>query len=164
MSRSGWVLNSNSGREFVRWEVSVQQPVRRAQALTCHIHLAGQYIGSSLVTGDRDQRDYELSLHSMGVGVAELKRMCSSIWSWGRLPLAEQTQDGLSVECNVGALHDQSLTLILRGDDRLSGRTAVAKFKYFVGSLSGEFEFVTDHSCLLELVVGIHDTLIRLTK
>jgi len=160
MARDGWLLSSNSGRESVSWVLTDAQPGGRGQVVTCDIHLAGQYFGSSLAAGDRELRDYELSLYGMAVGVVELERLSSTISTWHQLPLAEQARHKLAVECNVGALFDQSLTLILgRRDDRLSGGNPVATFKYLVGSLSGELVFVTDQSCLFGLAAGIHEAL-----
>ena len=162
---TSWQLKSSSGRESVCWEIREFPAPRRTNALICDIHLAGQYFGVTLGGHASELRDYTLALRGLAVGVAEIERLAAFLRSWLQLPLGEQAQHPLSLECKVGGLFDQNVIMVL-GDraDTLAGGKPVATFRYVTGRLRGELSFVTDQSCLQSLVEGIEAALAECIK
>ena len=152
MAMASWHLNSSSGRESVRWQVSSHRP----DAFVCDILLSGQYFGATLGGSSTEPPDYSLVLKSLTIGVEELGRLAAFLSSWLALPIAEQARHPPAFECAVGGLFDQIILMELRErSDVLSGGKPVVSFRYITGRLKGELSFVTDQSCLRELSEGI---------
>lgn len=156
MSNSFWQLNSNSGRESVRWDLSGERTSQNSKVLLCDVQLTGQYFGATLGGDDPKLRDYALVLRRLAIGVPELDRLSSFLRSWLHLPLADQANHPPAFDANVGGLFDQSLIMSLgKRDDTISAGKPVATFRYIAGRLRGELSFVTDQSCLRILSEGI---------
>ena len=156
MTMPSWQLNSTSGRESVCWEIREFPLPQRGNALVCDICLAGEYFGAALGGDTSELRDYSLVLRGLAVGMVELERLVAFLRSWLQLPLAEQAQHPLALECKVGGLFDQDVIMVLgERADVLSDGKPVATFRYVTGRLRGELSFVTDPSCLRGLCQGI---------
>ncbi len=148
------ILRSNDGCSYLRLDICSFADWASGKVSECNIELFGTHVG-----GDHDQ-DVSFRAEGVFLAVTQLQRLESESNRWLRLPFRKLAKSTFAGAYELAADKGTRIGLAFgRHNDDPSTLNLAVSIEFSIGSFEGNFDFVTDQSCLEQFRVVLNDVL-----